>query len=375
MTYLPQPVDNLTPTLLLTQTTVKMTSWTSNEGMQRLEFVLICVTDSVSELAPLRRSRRLAADDDMDARGERTTPVPVLDGAHSQDQAPFLKRLPAELRRMIYTFAQGAKWVHIRTNHRHRLQDIRAALPSKAKLSEPSCSYCEEDSAGHGSWRYNPTKVCVCQPLDILGLSLTCRLLYAETIPLLYGSRGFLFSRRDEFLHFCEGLHANRPFTVSPLSHLKHIQLYFPWPFRTEKAEVKEMEAAMTLLADQAVSLKRFGVNVSRRGTSGKLRSGHKLLYRNSLWVLGRFRGLEGFDLPFAHEPFYSSPEALKGRSVLEQCLRSLVYQPQGSKRLSKTQFGKQFEKMYQALMADGEDGSQKTQQQCLELGAAWTGA
>jgi hypothetical protein len=190
---------------------------------------------------------------------------------------------------------------------------------------------------------------CRCKPPLIMGsLVRGCRLFYAEIVPLLYGNKTFIFSDTDFFRQFCDELVTNKQFIPSPISFVQDVR--FAWNFLVPGNIVSAMLTGLAILAEKAGSLKILEVPLSF------VLDDHTrpmLLSKESLRRLGSFRGLEKFDLPLEKPGAPFKESVPKRKAVIEEVLRELVYQPQGSGAMTGLQFDKHFRSRYSALMVN----------------------
>jgi hypothetical protein len=116
--------------------------------------------------------------------------------------------------------------------------------------------------------------------------------------------------------------------------------------------------SGLTLLTEQAVTLKRFDLTFQMRRVNelvaqADLWDGEtNRLLKETLRILGSFRGLETFNLflPLSQRVGHLLGE--NEESVAQEILRELVYLPKGSRTMTIRQFDNHFEARYQALMA-----------------------
>lgn len=198
---------------------------------------------------------------------------------------------------------------------------------------------------------------CYYQPLAIGGLVRACRLLYVESVSLLYTNPSFAFNDAHSFNVFCKAISLNRQFAPPPLMFIRDIQINVLGPYRDC---IRDTNAGLTLLIEQAVNLKRFELAVRPSnidaGTRASIWCGDRRhLLKKTLRILGSFRGLESFDLYLTFS--LHARHLLDGNkmSVAARILRELVSQPKGSGIMTARQFHNHFKTRYQALMATEE--------------------
>jgi hypothetical protein len=311
---------------------------------------------------PLRQSRRKKKAKAKST--ERPKHKVVLDNAHQQTQSPFLQRLPAELRLLIYAFVFENQIAQILTDDGSASvrklpapsslpkQSNMAALPCKAMSQKLPCSSATECHSTHYStWNKSNTQhlCCLCQPMGLGGLLRTCRLLYAEAMSPLYSKTSFIFDSITAFRKFYDNISANQQFTCSPLTFVQDIRFGFPWPEFYIPDEMDALHSGLALLAEQAVNLKRLDINFRPKFY---WTPENKLLSRKALRLLNRFRGLEKFNIFLSLAKWFRDPVYVKERASIEKIVRELVCQPRGSSIMTSRQFKSHFETRYWTLMA-----------------------
>lgn len=195
---------------------------------------------------------------------------------------------------------------------------------------------------------------CRYQPLAIGGLVRTCRLLYVESVSLLYTNMPFHFECTHSFNVFCNTISANQQFTSPPLMFIRDIRISVPC---LDFQCIRDTNAGLILLTEQAVSLKRFKLQVQRSHIGGDIRAAiwceeRRRLLKKILRILGSFRGLESFDLDMKLSRNDRPALSNKKISVITGILRELVFQPKGSGIMTARQFHNHFKIGYQASMA-----------------------
>jgi hypothetical protein len=277
----------------------------------------------------------------------------VLDNADQQNRSPFFQRLPTELRLAIYTFVLQSQNVHILVRS---ISDLitsycwheLSAIPC-AKLKHMHC--------------FNADRChrlgCSCPKLAIGGLFRACRLLYAESVSLLYTNTSFIFAWPYDFNEFCKAITINQQFTTSPLRFVRDVRICIPLrSLRHYLEHIRALYSGLTLLTEQAVTLKIFDLTFQMRGVNEPVAQADlwdgetNRLLKETLRILGSFRGLETFNLflPLSQRVGHLLGE--NEESVAQEILRELVYLPKGSRAMTIWQFDDHFEARYQALMA-----------------------
>ncbi|KAJ5385086.1 hypothetical protein N7517_002997 [Penicillium concentricum] len=101
----------------------------------------------------------------------------------SQLQSRLLTRLSPELRLMIWGFVLANQRIHIIQCSRQRLGHVLCPCALESKRHKHKCEIC------HGTGISQPAKeadLLRWNKVKLLGLALTCRQIYHESIPLLY---------------------------------------------------------------------------------------------------------------------------------------------------------------------------------------------
>jgi hypothetical protein len=200
---------------------------------------------------------------------------------------------------------------------------------------------------------------CSCPKPAIGGLFRACRLLYAESVSLLYTNTSFVFNDPYIFDELCKAITTNQQFTTSPLRFVRDMRICTSlFSFRPYPGHIRKLYSGLTLLTEQAVALKRFDLKIrtpcdSRPVAQADLWSREtKHLLKETLRILGSFRGLEIFNLflPLSQRVGHFLGE--NDGFIAQKILRELVYLPEGSRAMTVRQFDNHFKTRYQALMA-----------------------
>jgi 2EXR family len=280
----------------------------------------------------------------------------MLDSIYQQNQSPFFQRLPAELRLIIYAFVFPSQSVHIMITVRNRLPrlvrvlcKLEAEMSYNSRLNDVPCFYAT---------RYNKTNTLRTprhyQPLAIGGLVRACRLLRVESVPLLYTKTSFAFDCIHCFNAFCKAISVNQQLTSLPLMFIRDIRICIP---SSDLFYRRNAHAGLILLTEQAVNLKRFELAVQdphmrNQGERAHIWCGERgYLFKETLRILGRFRGLESFDLKLTLSPRFGDVLKSPKMSVIAKILRELVSRPKGSGTMTARKFHNHFKIRYQALM------------------------
>jgi hypothetical protein len=225
-------------------------------------------------ITSLRRSNGIAKTN----LSEKRTLKAMLNNAYQQNQSPFLQRLPSELRLIIYAFVFLSQTVHVMARGGRKYYTMRGlpipvggrlpelmSLPCKLELEDvsytPGVAPCFDILRCYGIDVI--VAPCRCQPLAIGGLVRACRLLYVESVSLLYTNTSFAFNCTHNFNVFCKATSLNRQFAPPPLMFIRDIRISVPGP---NPEDIRDINAGLTLLTEQAVNLKRFEVVVKHTG-------------------------------------------------------------------------------------------------------------
>jgi hypothetical protein len=262
----------------------------------------------------------------------------MLDKADQQNQSPFFQRLPAELRLIIYAFYFPSQTVSIFERYGRDGQGRSLELRG---------------------WRWNQflpgcPETHPYQPVAIGGLVRACRLLYFESVSLLYTNTSFNFGIHL-FNAFCEAISVNQQFTPAPLMFMRDIRIVVDCP---GLQDIRDANAGLTLLVEQAANLRRFELKVresrmSWEDTREGIWSGERrCLLKETLRILGSFRGLEFFKLGLMFSYDFGHILSDNEVDVVTSILRELVFQPKGSGAMTARQFHNDFKIRYLASMA-----------------------
>ena len=148
----------------------------------------------LEEMAPVplpeRRARALSS-----GSSSNLLPSSKVDG---QRQAALVQKLPVEVREMIYAQLlpeDGVLYIYRRTDKRLGCSSIRPVLTDG--LRDDSGAIAREDMPPPG-----------CR--GVVALMQTCRLVYREVIPLVYGQGKYWFHDLDTLVHFSRMVLAQR---------------------------------------------------------------------------------------------------------------------------------------------------------------------
>lgn len=165
-----------------------------------------------------------------------SNPLPSVIRAHPQDSSPIF-RLPIELRVQIYTLVLGNHNIHLdlETQDDHRLSPY---------LRHYHCKYERQDlfkDPWHDCWYPRGGR-----PNDpaqkILGILMTCRLVYSEAIDLLYSANTFQLMN----LHLVRYLNTLvLPQRLQAMQRLVLILCFDRFPLRPNEIEKNEQPQAM----------------------------------------------------------------------------------------------------------------------------------
>lgn len=270
-------------------------------------------------LRPFRRSNRFAGRTSCDKSIR-----PVLENADPQTSSMFFSRLPGEIRAMVYYIVIPCQIVDIGPGTMGI--DPLSAVPS-GQRSYQACDYGK---------------------LGIFRLPVTCRLAYAETLPVLYHQTCLVFSYIRLLRRFCDSLLQHRQFTDGALCSLRSLQIDLKSSDRRTSASYDEatLVASLKLLAKRAPRLEKLHIHISPKPTHtslNRIRGWVNNLRPISLTVfeaLGQIRGLQVFEFSVAYPSCYlvrlsaHSPQ-LQHRfeqqvAALDKVLRRFVHLPKG---------------------------------------------
>ena len=247
---------------------------------------------------------------------------PVLENADLQKRSPFFTRLPVEVRSLVYYFVFPFQIVHVKEN--------------KGRLVGTVC----RESPGELFCRCICTLFGTCGSLTVLGLPLTCRMAYAETIPVLYNQNSLCFVYISQWQKFFNNVLQNQQFTLGALQSLRSLQLNQRISGRRTFNSYDEaaLIASLRLISEQASCLKHLSIDIPG-GTKHK--SELLPLSLKIVEALGQLRGLHILEFDSQH-PLYAlrsmSSHGLEIRTryedrtaSLEKMLQKFVYLPKSS--------------------------------------------
>ena len=276
---------------------------------------------------------------------------PVLGQANLQQSSLFFTRLPAEIRSMIYCLAFPKHTIHVR--------DGEGGLAGMAykEGSEESCLDCllgPECHEGFGR-------------LNLLSLPLSCRMAYAETIPVVYQQNRLLFTLVKDWQKFFDSMIKHQQFTHGALQSLRSVQLDYRVSGRQTFNSYDEavLIASLKVLAEQAHSLENLHIHIP--GYRIKYRSDLQPLSLKTFEALGQLRGLSAFEFGSQHPLRAFTRISLHGTQIranyedktaaLENVLGDFVYLPRGT-QLPSYQANKALAMAYQQIMHQKESAA-----------------
>jgi hypothetical protein len=255
----------------------------------------------------------------------------MLDKADQQNQSPFFQRLPVELRLIIYALVFPSQTVSIFD------RDGRDARGRSPELR---------------GFRWNQLPSCY-EPVANGCFVRACRLLFFESVSLLYTNTSFNFGIHL-FNAFCEPISVNQQFTPLRLMFIRDIRIVVDCP---GLQDIRDANAGLTVLVEQAAYLRRFELvlresRASWEDTREGIWSGERrCLLKETLRILGRFRGLEFFKLGLLFSYNFGHILSDNEVDVITSILRELVFQPRGSGAMAAQEFHDDFTVRYQRLM------------------------
>lgn len=292
------------------------TRYWSSDGIYQYHYSQWGLLIRCTGLRPFRRSNRFAGSTALDKSIR-----PVLENADLQTSSLFFSRLPAEVRAMVYYILIPCQIVDIGPGTMGI--DPLSAVPS-GQRSRRACDYGK---------------------LGIFGLPVTCRLAYAETLPVLYHQTCLVFSYIRLLRRFCDSLLQHQQFTDGALCSLRSLQIDLKSTDRRTSASYDEatLVASLKLLAKRAPRLEKFHIHISPKPTHSLIRGWVSSLRPISSTVfeaLGQIRGLQVFEFSVTYPSCYlvrlsaHSPQ-LQHRfeqqvAALDKVLRRFVHLPKG---------------------------------------------
>ena len=128
---------------------------------------------------------------------------------------------------------------------------------------------------------------------------MTCRLLYADALPVLYERSKFSFNSFDVLGDFCSKMARHQPLKAGALQCLRSVRLYFDlrdFKVPLQPANFTRLEACPGLVADRAIALDELIIETD----TWLLRlAAHPSVapVREVIRALGQFRALKTFRL------------------------------------------------------------------------------
>ncbi|MDI1486193.1 MAG: hypothetical protein OHK93_005419 [Ramalina farinacea] len=164
----------------------------------------------LEEMAPVplpeTRARALSSSSSSSSRSNN---LPNSNKAGEQTQAALIWKLPVEVREMIYArlFSaaeeDGVLYIYRRTDRRLGCSSIRPARTDG--LRDDSGAIAREDMPPPGCG-------------GVVALIQTCRLVYGEVVPLVYGKPRFWFNDLDTLVHFTRTVLSQRVAMMSDVT-------------------------------------------------------------------------------------------------------------------------------------------------------------
>jgi hypothetical protein len=292
----------------------------------------------------------------------------VIDNASSQSQSSLLQ-LPADIRRMILIRAFDCHNVHIFQSGYAiaslYCSPIGRALPcdlvDRFANLERQC-WKEPDPTAEDLHPEIGHRV-----IRVLDLPLTCRLLYADALPVLYERSKFSFNSFEVLSEFCSRMARHQLFKAGALQCLRSVRLHFDLrDFNTplQPADFTRLKARLGLVADRATALTELIIETDTWLPIVGARP-RMTLVRGVIRALGQFRGLKTFridirprlpeEVDLINQTHHCPSYALRRVSVLAETLRAFVYLPREA-RLSMEDFDTSFDTKYEALLRSEPD-------------------
>lgn len=287
----------------------------------------------------------------------------VLDNASSQAQSSLLQ-LPAEVRRMILYRAFDCQNVHIFQSG-HAIASLYCSPIDKALPCDLVDRFAQLERR---CWKKpDPTEEDLNPEIGhriikVLGLPLTCRLLYADALPVLYERNKFSFNSFDVLGDFCSKMARHQPFKAGALQCLRSVRLYFDlhgFKVPLQPADFTRLKARLRLVADRAIALNDLIVGT---GTWLPRLAAHPSVapVREVIRALGQFRALKTFradirprsrvELVPTNRKHHRYSYALRRVSIIAETLQAFVHLPR-EVRLSMEDFDTSFDTKYEALL------------------------
>jgi hypothetical protein len=287
----------------------------------------------------------------------------VLNNASSQAQSSLLQ-LPTEIRTMILYRAFDCQNVHIFQSG-HAIASLHCSPIDRALPCDLVDRFAQVERR---CWKKpDPTEEDLHPEIEhrivkVLGLPLTCRLLYADALPVLYEQSKFSFNSFDVLGDFCSKMARHQPFKAGALQCLRSVRLYFDlrdFKVPLHPADFTRLKARLGLVADRAIALNELIIETD---TWLPCLAAHPSVtpVRKFIRALGQFRALKIFRLDIRprsqveldpinwKHPRYSY--ALRRVSIIAETLRAFVHLPR-EVRLSMEDFDTSFDTKYEALL------------------------
>jgi hypothetical protein len=294
----------------------------------------------------------------------------VLDNASSQAQSSLLQ-LPTEIRTMILYCAFDCQNVHIFQSvdgiASLYCSPIDRALPCDLvdRFAPLEIWYRKKYGLTEGLHPEIRHRI-----IKVLGLPLTCRLLYTDALPVLYERSKFSFNSFDVLGDFCSKMARHQPFKAGALQCLRSVRLYFDLPdfeVLLQPADFTRLKARLELVADRAIALNELIIEADtwlpRLATHPSVAP-----VREVIRALGQFRALKTFRLDIrprsegeldpTNRKHHHCPYALRRVSTIAETLRAFVHLPR-EVRLSMEDFDTSFDTKYEALLGSEPDQCQ----------------
>ena len=147
--------------------------------------------------------------------------APVAQKTHSQSQSALLAQLPAEVRRIIWSYAVGRRLLHI-----VRLPTKLLAIECVEPMSPERETYHHACWGFHRSFRSprlpgfygGPLPQHPAQPADFAPLLQTCRMVYREAAPIMYSDNIFDVNHLDTLLYMRRSILSHRLAEIQSLN-------------------------------------------------------------------------------------------------------------------------------------------------------------
>lgn len=228
---------------------------------------------------------------------------PITQRTLDQSQSLLLNRLPLEVRQLIWSAAIGGYLLHI----------VRAENRLLA-ISCPENIGMELNTREHGCWGQNfdhelseptlykgPTHGHPAKPANLLPLLQTCRMVYSEAIPILYGNNIFDIDHLDTLICLDRKVLPHRLAQIHTLNLTWDYLSQFEYSAPFAPFDIATWRQSCVILETRFTGLRHITVHMLNRCSWGSRGGPHRYHCTADLDTLQRITAIDRFNVYFCY--------------------------------------------------------------------------